>query len=364
MLLILSLLMPAAASANNESFKEAYQSYQDARKAKNWSVALQSSDQALQQGLKLFEKDGENITNLRFNYARELVRSKQYQPAVDQFKLCLEAKSKNHGSQSTELVDSLLELGKSTAYLVPADAAAYFKRALDIANKSSNKPLAAKIQLTAGNALFRSGELKLAKNYLRDSRNFFVKQGGPNDIRAGMAGLNLGRIEFEDGENRKASKTLTESLTAFSSDDATSRQFNAATRKMLVVVLETLKESDDATQHCVGFANARSVNGNADAERLFEGRVFRPPLLGTRDKNGIANNNAGGNAVVVFDVDKAGFVINPKISSSTSSTVNSLALKTARSLRYSPRLADGEPIIAKGLEFHFEMRDDLRFGGL
>ncbi|HIG40781.1 MAG: TonB family protein [bacterium] len=362
-LVLTILLAPVPTTADTESFKEAYQAYQEARTARNWPVALRTSDTALQEGLKMFDKDGENVSNLRLNYARELMRSKQYQTAVDQLTLCLEAKSNNHGNQSTELIDPLLELGKSNAYLMPVEANKYFSRALDIARKDKKDALTAKIQWTAGMALFKVGESDLAEDYLEDSHRFYSRQVGLNDLRVGMAGLNLGRIQFEDRKNRKARKTLTQALEAFSSEDAISRQLNAATRKMLVIVLETLEKSDAATEHCLGFAMASSVNGNAVAERLFEGRQFNPPLLGVRNSDGVANDGVGGTAIVEFDVSETGFVINTRIKSSSSSAVESVAIKTAESLRYSPQLSKGAPVVASGLEFRFELPDNLRFGG-
>ena len=65
------------ALADQGAFKRAYQNYQDAVDKKDWASALSSAGEALHEGLAVFDKSGQNVANLRYNYARELNRSGQ-----------------------------------------------------------------------------------------------------------------------------------------------------------------------------------------------------------------------------------------------------------------------------------------------
>ena len=124
--LVLIAVSMTATSASAETFKETYQAYQQAVAARDWPLALTTSERALDQGIDAFDRNGENVANLRLNYARQLIRNDLFVEAVKQLELCLKSKIANHGSKSSELIDTLMELGKASTHAAPADASAYF----------------------------------------------------------------------------------------------------------------------------------------------------------------------------------------------------------------------------------------------
>lgn len=354
MLLIGLLAMPAAIAAT-DAFSDAYQSYQTAIQSKDWQRSLSSSALTLEEGLKIFDQQGENIANLRLNHANELIRARQFEQAIDQLNASLDAKTANLGAQSPELVDVLMPLGKSIARTSLEDAIPHFSRAIQLTQ--GNDALRAQLRLNAGLALFSAGDRKTSQDYLSEAQQYYSQRFGTQDIRNGIASLNLGRIYFEDRNYGRALPALNMALEAFGSPDPIARQFNAATRKMLVVVLETTGEREKATEHCIALAMLNSVEGNSEAELVFSGRDIKPPMIGVRDSNGINARTYGATIVVKFDIDEEGYVVNTDIASSTSASMNATALEIAISLRYSPRIEDGKPVLASGFEYRYKLAE-------
>lgn len=351
LVLVACLVPPQALAA---SFSEIYQTYKGALEAKNWPLALSSSKQTLEEGVRSFDIQGENVANLRLNYARELLRDSQYALAKDQLELCLAAKTANHGRQSPELIDVLFELAKSTVRTDGKKALKHYQRVLKLVAREGNEPLEATIKLNAGLSLMKAGESKAASGYLRDAREFYTRRYGSGDIRAGLAGLNLGQIEFNNKDNKKARQTLTSALEAFQSPEPASRQLNAATRKVLVNVLETMKMPDEATQHVVAFALNNAVDGYAEPTMLYRsgGATLAAQI---RNSGGTESSGSRGRAVVHFDVDENGFVVNPRIGESSSEAVSSNAIRSVTSRRYSPRIEDGKPVFSRDLQYRYRI---------
>ena len=335
------------------TFSETYATYQGAMQSKDWPLALSSAKQAVEEGIRSFDPGGENVANLRLNYARELLRDGQNELAANQLKLCLKAKVASHGQASPALIDVILELARSMIQTDVKQAKKYYKRVLKLVSAEGNDLLEAKIKLDAGLKLSKVGENKAAKKYLIDAQAFYSLRFGNSDLRAGMAALNLGQIQFSNKDYKQARLTLNSALEAFTASDPTAKKFNLAVRMLLVQILETLKMRDEATGHVIALAINEAINGSAEPTILFKGSFYSPAGI-QRNSNGIERMGGGLSRVtLVHDVDEYGFVVNASIVSSPSRAMSSAAIKSAGSRRYSPRIEDGEPVMTRGLEYHY-----------
>jgi hypothetical protein len=361
--LVLIAVSMTATSASAETFKETYQAYQQAVAARDWPLALTTSERALDQGIDAFDRNGENVANLRLNYARQLIRNDLFVEAVKQLELCLKSKIANHGSKSSELIDTLMELGKASTHAAPADAGAYFSRAIKNSVATKNDMLTAKLKLDAGLILLKISENDSALKHLKEAHRFYTKKFGVEDIRGGMAGLGLGRVYFEAEKDKKALQVLNSTLLAFSATDRTTQQFNTATRKLLVNILEVMDRRDQATEHCLAIAMANATSDSADAQLIYKGRRFNPPMLGVRNTDGIDEAAYGGEVLVNFDVDEKGFVVNPTVIESSTASAEATAIKEVKTQRYSPRISKGKAVMAHDLEYRYSKESNLKFGG-
>lgn len=231
---LLSILLCKSAVSQTSSFNEAYTAYKNAQAEKDWDSSLIAAEIALTQGLEIFEEDGENIANLRLNYASELLRSGAYRPASELLVQSLDAKIMNLGQTSIDLIEVLMPLGKSTSTFSKRRAAGYFKQALDLVD--ADPALSASLRLDAGLSLFAAGEREDARDYLIHAQNYYQQQYGAEDFRAGLAGINLGRLFYETEEYERAELALEEASKAFQASTEASMQFAAAITELSAAV--------------------------------------------------------------------------------------------------------------------------------
>ncbi|MCZ6854801.1 MAG: energy transducer TonB, partial [Gammaproteobacteria bacterium] len=64
--------------------------------------------------------------------------------------------------------------------------------------------------------------------------------------------------------------------------------------------------------------------------------------------------------IVSFDVDENGFVVNTMVVESSSKALLNTAIKIVSNRRYSPRIADGEPVISRGLTLRYSLNSTIR----
>lgn len=230
----LLIFVSQVALTATDSFSQAYRDYKDAIEENDWDASLAASELALAEGLKIFDGDGENIANLRLNYASELVRIGSFRSAAELLVESLHAKTNNLGSDAIDLIEVLMPLGKSTVTFNVNLAISYFRQALEIVN--SNPALTAKLQLDAGLSLFAAQERENSRKYLIAAQNYYEQQFGVEDFRSGLASINLGRIYYENEEFEQAEFVLGQALQAFQASTAASQQFANAIRELFAVI--------------------------------------------------------------------------------------------------------------------------------
>jgi hypothetical protein len=335
------------AAASKASFQSAYSAYQEAKAVRNWSMARGSAEQALIEGLNIFDEAGDNVANLRLNFARELIRSNEYPAAKEQLTLCLAAKEATKGTESREIVEILVELGKAEAAIGNPEAVEHFRRARDLSSVYNDYDIVANINLTAGNIFFQTRQDADAIEFLKPANRYFTNQHGKADLRSGLSALNLGRLQQLQGDSQSALITLTNALDAFTLDQPRIVDLNITTRKMLAIVQETLGKSEIATAQLIEIAKLRADGGDADPELVYGGRV--PPASQTDD---VAIT---GSAVIQFDIDATGRVVNTRVVSSSSDMAKTTGEKMVATQRYTPKMKSGKPVEAKSIEFKFDL---------
>ena len=333
--------------ASKAAFQSAYSAYQEASAVRNWSMARGSAEQALIEGLKVFDEAGDNVANLRLNFARELIRSNEYPTAKEQLTLCLATKETTKGKESREIVEILVELGKAEAAIGDPEAVDHFRRARDLSSVYNDYEIVANINLTAGNTFFQTRQDADATEFLKPANRYFTNQYGTADLRAGLSALNLGRLQQLQGDSQSALITLTNALKAFTLDQPRIVDLNITTRKMLAIVQESLGKSEMATEQLLEIAKRRADGGDAEPELVYGGSV---PATSNTDDVAIT-----GSAVIQFDIDATGRVINTRVVSSSSEIAKTTGEQMVSTQRYSPKMQSGKPVEATSVEFRFDL---------
>lgn len=355
MVLVLGLPRIALAVDMND-FKATYHAYLKAVDEKDWATALSLSKKSLDQGLLVFVKNGQNVANLRENYARELNRAGRRDEAVKQLEQSLEANEAMHGRYSEDLLGPLMDLGDTLAATDAAAANKDFAQAVRIARRAHHQALEAKLEFEAGLLLAKHEHFDDAKHYLEDAHAFYLRSFGPKDARAGIAALNLGNIYALEHRNKDARKLLVSALAAFTGKDPVSTQFDASTRRVLVPVLEAMGRDDEAISHCIAIAMDNAAGGSAEPELLYRNDQRAEPGIRTRQGAGKQIINPNGEVDLAYTVDATGRPVDIAVQATDNPTLNDTAIDFVKTFRYAPAISNGKPVATQGVEFHYRTR--------
>jgi len=335
----------SAADSEGHEFRQIYDQYQQYTQQEDWGNALDTAERALQEGLQIFDKQSENVANLRLNYAKLLNRFEKFKPATRQLEAALSAKEKINGTSSKQLVEILLELGISSHHSKRASVSVkHLKRAAKLAGATADISYEAKVNLSAGLYLVNLGSMKKAKPLLTRAREIYQQKFGTVDVRGGLASLHLGTIQLSEKDYPESRRSLEMAVLSFTSTDQLNRKFATASRKLLVEVLERMDLRDEATVHCVEFAKLSANGSNAKPELLYPGQTrLLDPL-------------PPGEVLIEFMVDQAGYVSKPQVIFSSEKELNDTAIKWLQTLRYSPGIREGSTIETYGLRNRFKSR--------
>jgi len=302
---------------NIKTFNEAQSCYKEA--AKNGlrkSRTKRCAQTSLEIGKALFEPDSKNIAMLTYNYGKTLYGKERESVLKNAIKLY----ESIHGKDSPELISLLIDAGKAN-------------RAVRIAKDSygGGSILYADTLLAAG--MSDLTRLSSKSRFLKEALKVYSNEAeGSESVGASLANFQLGKIKMAQGKYKSSIPFFLEA-TKNSSIASYAHAF-------LVEAYDRTNQQDKATEHVLIMAKQpNNVNTeNRDYIPLF---VKQPEYPLKAQKKG-----REGYAVIALTVSKEGLALNPTVieEKPKGQKFGKAALKAAASLRYVPRVIDGEPV--------------------
>jgi len=311
---------------NIKTFNEAQSCYKEA--AKNGlrkSRTKRCAQTSLEIGKALFEPDSKNIAMLTYNYGKTLYGKERESVLKNAIKLY----ESIHGKDSPELISLLIDAGKAN-------------RAVRIAKDSygGGSILYADTLLAAG--MSDLTRLSSKSRFLKEALKVYSNEAeGSESVGASLANFQLGKIKMAQGKYKSSIPFFLEA-TKNSSIASYAHAF-------LVEAYDRTNQQDKATEHVLIMAKQpNNVNTeNRDYIPLF---VKQPEYPLKAQKKG-----REGYAVIALTVSKEGLALNPTVieEKPKGQKFGKAALKAAASLRYVPRVIDGEPVEVPGVLYKY-----------
>ena len=338
---IISCFFSFSLAATRVEFDRAYEKYQQLVEQNETQQAVKAAEHAWQLGADVYGMESVNMANLAVNYAMLLRKVGQKLKAVSILESALEIQYKHYGKNAPELIDTLVELGKSSFDEKNIRSSGrYFKKAIKIAGKADDPMLVATLNLGAG--VFLSRRQIDSKAYFEQAYEIFDEQVGPADVRTGLAAFHLGRAALSRKKYEKAKNYLLLAVSAFAASDLQNRQFELTARGYLIHAYEELGQSDLATEHCQIIGRKSPTADNENYIPVFKKSPVYPAFE--------LRNGRTGEVILEFVVDESGFTRNHIVVESTSDRFSRAALAAARQFRYAPRFENGEPVSTSGVQ--------------
>lgn len=335
--LLLFTATPCRADPRAE-FDKAYAIYQKHADNREWEQALTSAEDAYYLGVKAFGRESINTGNLGFNYGRLLNRFERFEDAQEVLLSTLHVYEGQYGSDSTRLIDVLVELGKASWSPQYEDTSlAYFERAASLARGLEPMPRAM-IEMLIG--LFLSNEVESpgAVPFLERAHESYLRLVGASDVRTAIAQMQLAKWKLVGGQFKAALDMLRSPLAVFVAAPE-NRGLEMATRAYMVQALERLGRRDEATEHCLEIGRMSSREIFLPLTRVQP--VYPPSAL---------KRGQSGWVVVEFTVDEEGYVRLARVAVSSSDLFNDAAIAAAEQFRYAPRFENGKPVETAGVQ--------------
>jgi len=344
LILLISMAFSASSFATpplQESFKLEYGRYQELSKARKWSESLSHAENSLKIGLQIYGDSNKNVAALSYNYGLNLINVRRYTEAEKTLIRTLEYYKNLQGEESTEYSMVLLDLGKITNSPSSDD---YFKNALAITEKIFGNPSKefGKISTDIGVSLLNRNKKKSAKEYLYKGFSALEKSTGSTSPYTGYAAYHLGKWALSSRKSKEAILYLKKALLSFKDPNRPSSKIELSTHGLLVKAYEWTGKRDKATKHGLAIGRMSPRNDTQEYQPLVK-------VAPTYPKKELQKRKEG-SVIVEFDIDKDGFVINPKaIEVNGSKAFIRPAIKAVSKFRYAPAFDNGVPVRASAV---------------
>jgi len=297
---------------NIKIFNESQRCFKAAiKKGQQLTESRRCAKLSLEAGRSLFEPDSKNIAILTYNYGKTLdkygkERRTVLENATDLYEYI-------HGKDSPELISLLIDAEKAN-------------RAVRIAKDSygGGSILYADTLLAAG----MSDPFKGAR-FLEEALQMYMKAGGPDSLGVTLANFYLGKNKMAQAQYKLSipyflKATKNPSIASYA-------------HAFLVDAYDRTNQQDKATKQLLIMA---AIRGNTAQSYI--------PLFVQQPKYPDRARRFGkeGYAMIELTVSKEGLALNPTVieEKPKGQKFGKAALKAAASLRYVPRVIDGEPV--------------------
>lgn len=313
---------------NIKTFNEAQSCYKEAAKnGLRQSRTKRCAQTSLEIGKALFEPDSKNIAMLTYNYGKTLYGKERESVLKNAIKLY----ESIHGKDSPELIDLLIDAEKPN-------------RALSIAEASFGKqsiPYADTL-LDAGIGMSDLTRLSSKSRYLKEALKVYNNEAErPESWGASLANFQLGKIKMAQGKYK--------SSIPFFLEATKNPSLASYAHAFLVEAYDRTNQQDKATEHVLIMAKQPNKVNTEDRDYI--------PLFVKTPEYPLKAQKKGreGYAVISLTVSKEGLALNPTVieEKPKGQKFGKAALKAAGSLRYVPRLIDGEPVEVPGVLYKY-----------
>ena len=282
---------------------------------------------SLEAGRSLFEPDSNNIAMLTYNYGKTLYGKERESVLKNAIKLY----ESIHGKDSPELIDLLIDAEKPN-------------RALSIAEASFGKesiPYADTL-LDAGIGMSDLTRLSSKSRYLKEALKVYNNEAErPESWGASLANFQLGKIKMAQGKYK--------SSIPFFLEATKNPSLASYAHAFLVEAYDRTNQQDKATEHVLIMAKQPNKVNTEDRDYI--------PLFVKTPEYPLKAQKKGreGYVVISLTVSKEGLALNPTVieEKPKGQKFGKAALKAAGSLRYVPRLIDGEPVEVPGVLYKY-----------
>ncbi len=337
------------------SFNEIYKQYKEQVAAEDWSGALPLALRSYQLGVDIFDENDASRVVLARDLGLLYSRRYKIEEAKKFLSEALNIAENIYGKKSPELIDILLEVG--VVNIRPYKRGSemrYFKRALKIARSTYGEDSVeyGSLNSTIGNLITQKSMTYGGEKYLNRGVKVLESVAGLESEVYGKAAFAKAKYELVTRDYKQAVSLFLSAIRAFKANGGPTGQLELSAHAFLIDAYENLGETDSATQHCLAIGKMTPQRSKQDFLPIYRATPSYPRTA--------AENGSEGWVDLVFDVDEAGFVRNPKVVSSQGySGFKKAALRAAEGYRYAPAFENGEPVLTEGVEIRvsFQMAD-------
>ncbi|RMF67015.1 MAG: energy transducer TonB, partial [Alphaproteobacteria bacterium] len=334
-------------------FARAWKAYQKAVQDKAPAAELLPLAQAVYDALPA-DPDNPKEQRLKaaaaFNLGAALRDLGESDKAYERFRESLDLFEAALGKDAPELVDPLWELARLDLKVFHREVAATKKvhRIDTILAGQGDAMLGLRVVLHNewANAFFRHQEPELAKAHLGWLEKNAARLPAQSEIILGDASFLRGKMAAGNGRFREAVKRYREAREHYLASLPARDRRVLIVDQFLVVALEELGKSEEATAYCQEIGRYQPPRPDSDYMPLFRRVPDYPPDA--------LNRGIGGYVVVSLTVTADGRTRDIRVIESNPPRIfDRAAIEAARQFRYAPRFADGRPVDTPDVRYKF-----------
>jgi TonB family protein len=286
------------------------------------------AEKALEEGSFLFEPNSLNIAALTYNFGRALKKTDKNR-SYEVLNSALGLYEAIYGRSSLEIIDILIDSGNA-------------RRALKIAKQHFNEDSTDYAGILIEISMSDRVTLDTSARYARLAQNIYIREEGEDSLSASMASFQQGKVKFAQKKYRSAIPLL---------EAATHNPVIAEyAHSWLVQAYDNRGDLESGTFHAQQLGKLTSFRNESEFIPLFVSPPEYPERAQRYGKEGYA--------VLELMITEEGLTENHKIIEEypESQGFGEAALKAALTLRYAPRVIDGQPQEVPGVLYKYTFK--------